>query len=180
MWQDLMCIPLLILKRGLNRHLNIKPKTHQKKKRHVKTPPVYLFSTIWSPVEPGQPNRKNQRASFPTFSSQLSDLQGKQKCWRPKAFQYFYKDPTARLNAGKERRTERRERSRVGGGKWQEGKRKIERDGGGGGCGKPTSNTGKSHTRDSRGCCTTSARPWEWTVTGDQTTMSSPPLKLKK
>ena len=36
-------------------------------KRNVKTPPVFLFSTIWSQVEPEQPNRKNQKASFPRF-----------------------------------------------------------------------------------------------------------------
>lgn len=64
--QDTICIPLLILYKTLTRNLNMEEGTHQEKK-HVKTPPVYLFSTIWSQVESGQPNRKNQRASFLQF-----------------------------------------------------------------------------------------------------------------
>lgn len=32
--------------------------------KQTQTSPVYLFSAIWSQVEPGQPDRKTQRASF--------------------------------------------------------------------------------------------------------------------
>lgn len=63
--QDPICILLLILYKALTRNLNME--AEQTKKKHVKTPPVYLFSTIWSQVESGQPNRKNQRASFLQF-----------------------------------------------------------------------------------------------------------------